>query len=173
MRFDINKSLQVLERTPDVLYALLHGISKDWTLNNEGINTWSAFDVVGHLVYCDTANWLLRAKHILKEKDAKPLPAFDRYAQFALNVGKPVDDLLSEFRQVRSKVLQEIKDLQLEQADLHTKGLHPEFGTVRLSQLFSAWVVHDLSHLSQASRVMAKQYQEEVGPWIQYLRILK
>jgi hypothetical protein len=173
MHFDFYKSVQLLERTPNVLDAFLQGLSKEWTLNHEGDDTWSAFDVVGHLIYCDKHNWLMRVKHLMKEGTAAVFPSFDRYAHAALYKAVPSDKLLQTFQMTRKEVLQEIQWMQLQEADFLKKGLHPTFGEVNLSQLFSAWVVHDLSHLSQISRVMAKHYGADVGPWVSFLRILQ
>ena len=173
MNFNYAQSLEILERTPHTLQSMLQGLSPEWTQNNEGENTWNVPDVLGHLVYCDTNNWLKRIKHILAEGERAVFPTFDRYGQFQLYKDKEVDELLHLFEQTRTTTLIELKALSLVDADFEKKGLHPEFGVVKLSQLFSTWVVHDLSHLSQITRVIAKRYTPDVGPWVQYLRILK
>ena len=172
MKFSIEKGRQVLERTPFVTKAMLQGLSDEWVLTNEGGDTWSPADVIAHLIYCDRLNWLLRAKHIFKYKDAKPFAPFDRTGGLEVSKSKSLDQLLEEFLRVRKEVLEEIRDLQISEEDIAANGLRPQFGEVTLSQLLSAWVAHDLSHLSQVCRVMAKQFKEEVGPWITYLKLL-
>jgi hypothetical protein len=172
MKFDMDKAGQVLERSPHCLYALLHGLSEEWTSANEGEGTWNALDITAHLIYCDRFNWLLRAKRILIN-DTVPFQPFDRFGGSELSKDKSLHQLLETFLLTRKAVLQEIKEWRLRKEDYKTKGLHPKFGEVTLSQLFSAWVAHDLNHLSQVCRVMAKQYGAEVGPWIEFLRILK
>jgi hypothetical protein len=173
MNFSIEGAVQVLDRTPAALDALLRNLSSEWTTANEGDATWNPYDVTGHLLYCDRANWLMRITHIMKYGDDSPLPPFDRYGGAELSKGKSLNHLLDLFIQTRKEVLQELQELLITGNDFSKKGLHPQFGPVLLSQLLSAWVAHDLSHLSQVCRVMAKQYKEEVGPWIEYLRILK
>jgi hypothetical protein len=173
MNFSYEKSLEILERTPHSLQALLQGLSPEWTHSNEGGDTWNVPDVLGHLVYCDTNNWLKRIKHLLAEGEKVVFPSFDRFAQFQLYKDREVDELLELFKQTRTSALIEIKSLNIVDADFEKKGLHPDFGVVKLSQLFSTWVVHDLSHYSQITRVIAKRYASDVGPWVQYLRILK
>ena len=173
MKFSIILSLEILQRTPEVLHSMLQGISKEWALANEGPETWNAVDVVGHLIYCDTHNWIVRAKHILKEGESKPLPSFDRFGHLRSVEHSSLEDLLIQFMQTRKIVIDEVEKLQLAKDDFNVSGLHPQFGEVNLAQLFSAWVVHDLNHLAQITRVMAKHYREDVGPWIEYLPILK
>jgi hypothetical protein len=172
MKFSLESSIEVLRRTPVVLDGLLRGLSADWVLANEGGNTWSAFDITAHLVYCDRSNWLLRAKHMLQYSNNMPFPSFDREGGHAFGEGKTLPQLLDAFIATRKEVLEELLEALAPGEDGERKGLHPQFGEVKLSQLVSAWVAHDLSHLSQANRVMARQYKEEVGPWITFLRIL-
>ena len=172
MEFDFNRSLAMLERTPFVLQALLQGLPIEWTHSNEGVNTWSPFDVLGHLIYCDTHNWLIRIEHIRKEQDQSILPPFDRFGQFELYKEEPLDQLVATFIQTRQQTLAAVQALNIQPADFNTRGWHPQFGQVRLAQLISTWVVHDWNHVAQITRVMAKQYSEAVGPWIEYLPIL-
>jgi hypothetical protein len=172
MTFSIEHAIALLQRTPFVLDTLLRGLPKEWVLSNEGADTWSALDVIAHLIYCDKENWPVRAKHILTYQDAEPFPPFDRMGGFEIIRDRPVAELLDEFKHTRKAILQEVETYPLTESNFSLSGLHPQFGQVKLSQLLSAWVVHDLSHLSQVSRVLAKQYREEVGPWIAFLKIL-
>ena len=173
MEFSIDKSLQILERTPTVLYHLLNGISTDWTLANEGDETWSAFDVIGHLIHGDKTDWISRAEQILSDEPDKKFKSFDRFAQFENSKGKNLEQLLIEFSEIRIANIKKLCDLKITDKDLQKTGIHPTFGEVTLSQHLSTWVVHDLDHISQISRVMAKQYKEQTGPWIAFLKILK
>jgi uncharacterized damage-inducible protein DinB len=173
MNFCLTKSLEILERTPDVLYMMLHHISEDWTSKNEGEGTWSVFDVLGHLIHGDKTDWLVRAEIILSDQTNKMFEPFDRFAQFEANKGKNLGQLLNEFKETRKASIEKLNNLQLTDADLVKTGIHPTFGEVTLSQLLATWVVHDLDHIAQISRVMAKQYKDAVGPWINFLRILK
>ncbi len=172
MNISINKSIEILEKTPDVLYALLNGISEEWTNTNEGPKTWSVYDVIGHLIHGENTDWLVRANIILSDSVDKTFPAFDRFAQYENSKGKSLTQLLEEFRLLRKQKLSEFKSLSLTENDLLKTGIHPSFGKVTLAQLIATWVVHDLNHISQISRIMAHQYKNEVGPWIEYLKIL-
>jgi len=173
MAFRLEKSIEILERTPNVLYTMLHGISNDWTLNNEGGETWSAFDVVGHLIHGEKADWVLRAEIILSKNPDKKFEPFDRFAQFEESKGKTLLQLLDEFKILRKKNIDRLLSKNLTEKDFEKTGVHPAFGRVSLSQLVSTWVAHDLDHIAQIARVMAKQYKEDVGPWIEYLKILR
>lgn len=168
----LGKSIEILERTPVVLSQLLNGLSPDWTSLNEGGETWSAYDVIGHLIHGDQTDWMHRIEIILSDKHDKRFVPFDRFAQFENSKGKSLNQLLEEFKIIRKSNLEKLKGLSITESDLIKKGIHPTFGEVTLSQLIATWVVHDLDHLSQISRVMAKQYKEEVGPWIEFLKIL-
>jgi len=172
MQYDLQLSLQVLERTPHVLRQLVQGLHPSWTEQNEGGDSWNVPQVVAHLIHCDEANWLLRASHILSEGEKTPLPLFDRFAHLERFKEYLPEDLLNEFRLTREKSLSEISRLLEGFTSFDARGLHPQFGSVTLSQLLSAWVVHDLDHIAQISRIMAKQYKDAVGPWVQFLRIL-
>jgi hypothetical protein len=173
MKFSLQQSIEILERTPFVLQNLLEGLSNEWTLNNEGGDTWSPYDVIGHLIYGDETDWLTRAEIILSENVEKEFQPFDRFAQFENSKGKTLQQLLTEFREVRNANIIRLRDLNITEQDLERSGVHPTFGKVTLSQLLSTWVVHDLDHISQIARVMAKQYKNEVGPWVAFLKILK
>ncbi len=173
MQFSIEKSIEILERTPRVLQALLHGISDEWIYQNEGEDTWSPFDVLGHLIYAERVNWLQRATIILSSSSDKTFPTFDRFAQFEESKGKTIAHMLEEFAQYRHENINQLRSLNLNNDALNKTGIHPTFGEVSLAQLLSTWVVHDLGHTAQINRVMAKQYKDAVGPWINFLRILQ
>lgn len=173
MQFDLNKSLEILARTPMVLETLLNGLDKEWIKNNEGGETWSPYDVLGHLIHGEKTDWIPRTEIILSDKTDKTFEPFDRFAQFTESKGKTLRQLLKEFKTLRKQNIEQLRSKKLTQNDLEQKGKHPSFGQVTLSQLLSTWVVHDLNHISQISRVMAKQYLIEVGPWKEYLRILQ
>ncbi|MEJ0082438.1 MAG: DinB family protein [Puia sp.] len=173
MEFSMNKSIEILERTPHVLIQLVSGLSADWTMMNEGDETWSVFDVMGHLIHGEKTDWMTRIEIILSEGPNKEFEPFDRFAQLEESKGKSLEQLLKEFLAVRELSLEKLKRLNLKENDFNKTGIHPKFGTVTLSQLIAAWAVHDLDHISQISRVMAKQYKEQSGPWIEYMKILK
>ncbi|MEO6302906.1 MAG: DinB family protein [Bacteroidia bacterium] len=173
MKFLIQNTVEILERTPNALHSLLYNVNDHWTLNNEGGETWSPYDVIGHLIHCDEYNWLPRIEIILSGSSVKKFEALDRFAQIEKSNGKNTDQLLDEFVKVRLSSIAKLKSLNISEEQLSKTALHPDLGTVNLSQLISTWVVHDLDHISQISRVMAKQYKDEVGPWIQYMRVLK
>ena len=172
MEFELKKSLEILERTPDVLDTLLIGISDYWIKNNEGEQTFSPYGVVGHLIHNELADWMPRIKIILSNKEDKTFEPFDRFAHLKKDQGIPIEDLLTHFKGLRNQSLSELSNLKLNKSTLIKTGIHPDLGEVNLKQLLSAWVVHDLGHIGQIVRVMAKQYKSEVGPWIEYLRVL-
>ncbi len=173
MEFDLTQSLDILERTPAVLARLLRGADAGWYVTNEGPDTWSAADVVGHLAYGEEANWIPRARMILEEGEAREFEAFDRFAQFDRFAGWPIDRLLDLFAERRAASLAVVRSWGLTDAQLDLRGLHPAFGPVTLRQLIATWAVHDLEHVAQITRVMAKRYAVDVGPWREYLSILK
>lgn len=173
MKFDLEKSIEVLERTPFVLESLLNGLSDEWTTTNEGLETWSPYDVIGHLIHGEKTNWIARLEICLSSGPNKTFAKFDRFAQFEESRGKTLDDLLTEFKVVRTHNLALLKSKKLTPADYGKTAIHPVFGEVKLSQLLSTWVAHDMDHIFQIARVMSKQYKDEVGPWIEYLRILR
>jgi len=172
MNFEISKATEILERTPAVIEALLNGLSGEWTSNSEGNGTWSPYDVLGHLIHGEKTDWIPRVKIILSEQNDKRFVTFDRFAQFTDSKNKSLRQLLDEFKWRRAENVSFLRRLNLSESDLQKTGIHPEFGVVTLKQHLSAWAVHDLAHIAQISRVMAKQYKEEVGPWIDYLSIL-
>ena len=173
MTFEIDKAIEILERTPLAIETLLKGISEEWLKNNEGENTWSPYTIVGHLIHGEKTDWIPRAKIMLSDSQNKTFEPFDRFAQMRENQDKSIDELLAEFKHLRKENLQELKSLQINNSKLSSKGIHPELGEVSLQELLSTWVVHDLGHISQITRVMAKQYKNEVGAWEAYLGILK
>lgn len=173
MNFSLTKSIEILERTPDVLTVMTKNLSPEWTNNNEGGETWNVYDIVGHLIHGELTDWIPRMEIILSDNPVKTFLPFDRFAQFGNSSGKTLDQLLAEFRELRAANINTLKSKQLTDQDLELKGTHPAFGTVTLLQLLATWTVHDLNHIGQISRVMAKQYIGEVGPWAEYLKILK
>lgn len=172
MQFDIQKSIEILSRTPAVIEALLKGVSSDWTNTNEGPETWSPYDIVGHLIHGEKTDWIPRMELILSDKSNKTFQPFDRFAQFEESKGKTLEQLLNTFKELRIQNITILQSKQITSSDLKKTGTHPAFGTVTLEQLLSCWVAHDLGHIAQISRVMAKQYKEAVGPWRQYLPVL-
>jgi uncharacterized damage-inducible protein DinB len=172
MNFDLARSLEILERTPVVLADLLAGIGEDWTGSNEGPETWSPFDVVGHLIDAEETDWMERTRIIVGEAQERRFKPFDRFRHRDANKGRTLAELLELFSTLRRRNVADLKDLDLKPADLARTGEHPEFGTVTLAQLLATWVVHDLNHIGQIARVMAKQYKAAVGPWVAYLPIL-
>jgi hypothetical protein len=172
MHYSLSKSLEILERTPLVLELMLTGLSKEWTHSNEGDDTWSAYDVVGHLIHGEKTDWMGRTKMILAG-DKNAFPVFDRFAMFEESKGKTLNDLIHEFKDIRKKNIEFIRNLNPDENMLDKKGIHPKFGEVTLRQLLSTWTAHDLGHIGQIVRVMAKQYKDEAGPWVEYLRILR
>ncbi len=169
----LEKSIEILQRTPGVLSLLLQGISKEWTSSNEGGDTWSVYDIIGHLIYGEKTDWIPRAEIILSEKDDKKFEPYDRFAQFEESKGKSLQQLLDEFVKLRNKNIEQLLSKRLTAKDFEKTGIHPVFGEVTLSQLLATWAVHDLNHISQIVRVMAKQYKAAVGPWVEYLGILQ
>src|SRR5262249_6670056 len=170
--FVMDEATAILARTPAALDALLRGLPGGWTAANEGGDTWSPFDVLGHLIHGERTDWIARAKIILREGEARPFAKFDRFAQFKESEGRTLDSLLDEFAALRAANLRELAAMNLTESDLDRRGLHPALGVVTLRQLLSTWVAHDLDHIVQISRVLARQYSNEVGPWRAYLRII-
>lgn len=172
MQHNLQHTISLLSRTPAALEALLRGLPDTWTLQNEGEKTWSPFDIVGHLIHGERADWMPRAKTILQFGESKAFEPFDRWAQERESQGKSLAQLLDEFARLRSENLSELGALNLMPEDLARHGRHPALGRVTLSQLLATWAAHDLTHLHQISRVMAHQYREAVGPWSEYLGVL-
>jgi len=173
MEHNLHHTISLLTRTPAALDALLRDLPETWTFRNEGENTWSAFDVLGHLIHTERTNWMPRAKLTLEFVDTKTFESFDRRGHVRESQGKSLGQLLEEFARLRSENLDELRALNLRQEDLDRRGRHRALGVVTLSELLAAWAVHDLTHLHQISRVMAHQYREAVGPWSKYLGVLQ
>jgi hypothetical protein len=173
MEFDLADGIAVLERTPAALRAMLHGLSPSWTEATEGPDTWSPYTVVGHLIQGERTDWITRAEIILAQGEDRRFTPFDRFAQFRDSEGKSLQQLLSEFERLRAGNLAILRGWQLTDDQLALQGEHPAFGAVTLRQLLATWVAHDLGHILQVSRVMAKQYREAVGPWSAYLSVMK
>lgn len=172
MVFAIDEATAILERTPGALRALLAGLPAAWTGADEGEGTWSPYDIAGHLVHGERADWIPRVRRLLEHGEAVPFDPFDRFAQFQESQGRPLEELLDEFARLRASSLAELASLRLGAGDLSRTGTHPAFGRVTLAQLLSTWAVHDLGHLAQACRAMAGRYREDVGPWREYLPIV-
>jgi len=173
MKFDLQKSIEILERTPLALTSMLTGLSDDWICAHEGPGTWSPYDVVGHLIHGEKTDWIARLNVIMSDGAPGTFEPFDRFAQFKVSKGKSLGQLLEEFSTLRRENIAILKARKLVPSDLLKTAIHPALGEVTLGQLLSTWVVHDLDHLFQTARVMAGQYRDEVGPWSAYLRILK
>jgi hypothetical protein len=172
MKHNLEETISLLTRTPAALNSLLRDLPEAWTSRNEGENTWSAFDIVGHLVYGERTDWMPRVTMILQFGESQAFVPFDRWGQDRESKGKTLGQLLDEFARLRSENLRDLRELNLRQEDLERRGLHPSLGTVTLSQLLATWAIHDVTHLHQLSRVMAYQYRNAVGPWSIYLGVL-
>ena len=172
MSFDLPETLDILERTPAALGSLLRGTSASWHDIDEGPDTWSAFDVVGHLIHGEETDWVPRARIILEHGESRPFEPFDRFAQLDRVAGWSLDQLLDRFAELRQANLEMVRSCRLTEDQLALPGRHPELGSVDLRQLLATWAVHDLNHIAQIARVMAKRYTEEVGAWRKYLLIL-
>jgi hypothetical protein len=171
--FLLAESREILERTPRVLDAWLRGMPEAWASVTEGEGSWSAFDVVGHLIHGEETDWIPRARLILEEGEARVFPPFDRTAMFAASRGRSLDALLTRFAELRAESLRTLDGWNLNEAMLERRGRHPAFGAVTLRQLLATWTAHDLGHLAQVARVMAKRYRDEVGPWREYLSVME
>lgn len=172
MDFDLTTGIAVLERTPLTLRSMLTGLPPAWTDGNEGPETWSPYDVVGHLIHGERTDWMPRARIILAQGPDRRFAPFDRFAQLRESQGKALADLLDEFVRLRAENLATLAGWGLTEAQLALEGEHPELGPVTLRQLLATWVAHDLGHVAQTARVMAKQYREAVGPWRAYLPVM-
>lgn len=170
--FNLEDALAILKRTPACLSALLTGLPETWVRATEGEGAWSPYDVVGHLIHGERTDWLPRARYIMAG-ETRPFEPFDRTAQFTESEGRSLSELLKSFDELRRENLDALSGMNLSDEDLGRKGLHPALGEVTLGQLLSAWVVHDLDHLTQVARTLAKVYAEAVGPWSAYLSVLR
>ena len=172
MDFDLAQATAVLERTPATVRAMLAGLGPEWLDATEGSDTWSPRIITGHLIHAERTDWIPRAQLILARGSDRRFTPFDRFAQFRESEGKSITDLLDEFARLRAENLATLAGWRLADAQLALNGEHPEFGAVTLRQLLATWVAHDLGHIAQISRVMAKQYREAVGPWRAYLPVM-
>ena len=173
MTFDLELTQAILAQTPDILEVWLKDLPEAWSHCNEGEDTWSAYDVVGHFIHGERTDWIPRARLILTREDTPEFEPFDRFAQFEESEPKSLAELLATFRELRQQNLVALREFAVQEADWERQGRHPELGVVNLRQLLATWVVHDLNHLGQIAQVMARQYGEEVGPWRAYLPILE
>ena len=169
----VEEACTVLEGTPDVLRTLVTAVPPAWMSRNEGDATWTPFDVVGHLIDGEEADWIPRARIILARGPSPTFVPFDRFRHMRLNQDKSIEDLLGTFERLRRQNVETLRGFDLGHADLALCGIHPELGEVTLAQLIATWVVHDLDHLAQIVRTLAKQYGDAVGPWRAYLRVLQ
>lgn len=172
MEYQLEEAKRVLQRTPATLNSLLRDLPDAWIVSNEGPDTWSPFDVVGHLIHGEETDWIPRAKMILADGENSSFVPFDRFAMFEKSKGKSMGELLETFERLRRENLRELEQMNLTPELLSKRGKHPELGIVTLSELLATWVVHDLGHIAQIVRVMSKQYGDAVGPWRAYLPIL-
>lgn len=172
MEFQLGHAKEILRRTPATLNSLLRHLPEEWVLANEGPESWSPFDVVGHLIHGEEADWIPRARIILECGESRPFETFDRFAMFEKSRGQSLGDLLDRFEWLRGENLKELEGMNLSPEMLGKRGTHPQLGVVTLGHLLSTWVVHDLGHIGQVVRVMAKQYREAVGAWQAYLPVL-
>jgi hypothetical protein len=171
--FELHEAIALLSRTPAMLDIWLRELPDGWLAASEGPATWNPFDVVGHLIHADRTDWMARARRVLDHGESVPFDALDRFAQFRESAGKTIAQLLDEFADVRAENLRQLAAWRLDAAALARTGLHPALGPVQLQHLLSAWVAHDLDHISQIARVMARQYTDAVGPWKAYLRVIR
>lgn len=173
MKFSINKSLEILENTPLVISSFLNNLSEEWTINNEGINTWSVKEVVAHLIVCEKTDWLPRVKIILSDFHNKDLDPINMKEHFDISNNSTLNDLILNFKHLRESVIKEIRSFNLQETDFKKTAIHPKLGEINLQELIAAWTVHDLTHITQISRIMAMQYKENVGGFASFLGILK
>jgi hypothetical protein len=172
MDFELQSGFMILERTPATLRAMLSGLGPEWIDQNEGTDTWSPFDVVGHLIHGERTDWIARAEIILAQGEDRRFTPFDRTAMLTESKGKTLSQLLDEFDSARKSNLETARGWNLTERQLDLQGEHPKFGAVTLRQLLATWVAHDLSHIAQIARVMAKQYRDAIGPWREYLPVM-
>jgi len=171
MEFNLEQGIAILERTPEVIAALLQDLPEDWTRVDEGPDTWSPRQVLGHLINGERTDWIPRARIILRQEKVRRFDPFDRFAD--INTPRPLGELLKEFDRVRADNIATLRGWNLRESDLALTGQHPELGEVTMRQLLATWVVHDLSHIAQMTRTMARAYTGAVGPWTAYFRVLQ
>ena len=172
MKFDLEHAIDLLSRTPRVLRGALEGLPSEWIEARNGEGTWSAYDVLGHLIHGERTDWIPRARIILEHGEGSPFPRFDRSAQFKESEGRSLEELLTTFERLRGESIAAVEAMKLSTSDLERTGTHPEFGRVTLAQLLATWVAHDQGHLVQIHRTLARQYRDAVGPWTAYLSVM-
>ncbi len=172
MTFDLQQAVRLLQKTPMVVRSMLSNLDETWTHSNEGGDSWSPYHVVGHLVHGEKTDWMPRLEIMMAEGPIQTFEPYDRFAQIEMSKGKTLEELLEMFELLRKENLQTLQSKQITETDLSRKAMHPSLGEITLSNMLSAWVVHDQGHIAQISRVLAKNYKEEVGPWTKYLTIL-
>ncbi len=173
VEINLNETIALLERTPTSVDALLRGLPNLWIRGNEGKDTWSPYNIVGHLIFGEQTDWIPRVRMILEHGEARSFEPFDRFAQMKGRQNEPLEKLLDDFASLRKESLSALRAMNLQPEDLGRRGRHPALGVVTLSELLAAWAVHDLTHLHQLSRVMAHQYRAAVGPWSAYMGVLQ
>lgn len=173
MNFSFNKSLEIIENTPTVISALLNNLSDEWTTNNEGEHTWTVIEVVAHLIVCEETNWLPRIKIILSNDNDKSFVPVDQFVHVEIAKNSSLNDLIGDFKRLRVNGINELTALSLQESDFKKSAIHPKLGEVNLQQLIATWATHDLTHIAQISRIMAKQNKENVGEFLTFLTFLK
>lgn len=173
MDYSPDRAIPILERTPAVLRVMLEGLPAEWVRATAGPGTWSAYDVVGHLIHGERTDWIPRARHILEKGESEPFPPFDREAMFTASAGKTLVELLERFEELRAENVAALRALHLGAADLARTGIHPGLGRVTLGQHLATWVVHDLGHLRQIAETMARGYGDAIGPWRAYFSMFR
>jgi hypothetical protein len=173
IELDVTSVINIISRTPATVRELVANLEEEWLHANEGPDTWTPHEVVAHLIYCEQTNWIPRMRIILDDTSDKKFPPFDRAGHFSLAAGRSIDSLLHQFEQLRLENILILVAADITEDDLRKEGIHPALGPVTLRNLLATWVAHDMTHISQITRVIAKQYEIEVGPWKEYLRVLK
>lgn len=173
MNYSLEQAIPILKRTPAVLQIFLGGLPDEWVRAADGPGTWSAYDVVGHLIHGERVNWIPRTRHILEKGDSEPIPTFDREEMFTASEGKSLAELLEQFEWFRAQNLETLQSFGLKPADLARRGVHPELGAVTLGNLLSTWVAHDLGHIRQIAQTMGRQYRDAMGPWTAYFSMFR
>ncbi len=172
MKFEIEKTIEILDRTPRTVRSMLENLSDEWTQSETVDGSWNPFDIVGHYIHGEKTDWIPRLKIILAQGESIEFEPFDRFAQFILSKGRSLSDLLDEFEALRIENIKKLRELKITNDQLALKGMHPELGEVTLEQLLATWVVHDLNHIRQIVTGLAQKYSDNVGVWREYLSIL-
>ena len=170
--FDLDHSIRILSRTPGMLDRWLRDLPEEWIRATEGEGTWSPYQIIGHLIHGEETDWIPRLEHMMGGSADEPFDPFDREAMLEEDQDRPLKEILEEFARIRRANLRRVREFRLTEADMERTGTHPDLGEVTVRQLLATWTAHDLSHIAQIARVMAKRYREDVGPWREYLPIL-